>query len=140
MKDIHDAILLAVSKHRGQKDKAGIDYIFHPLRIMTVVGLTDEERMVAVLHDLIEDTDATYQDLSGYPPSVILAVEAISRHTDETYSQYIRRVKENALATRIKLLDLGDNLFRLPFFEDPKEKESLSRRYQCAIKALRNLA
>jgi len=122
MPTLEDAIILATSAHRGQKDRNDEPYIMHPLRVAAQLWGYDE-RMVAVLHDVVEDTDVTLDDLrkAGYPGHIVDAVDAISKRkdVDEPYSQYIRRVKENPLATKVKIADLRDNanLDRLPKVE-----------------------
>ena len=116
---LEDAIILATEAHRGQKDRNDEPYIMHPVRVMSQLWGYDE-RMVAVLHDVIEDTDVTLADLraAGYPAHIVRAVDAISKRKDEgeTYSRYIRRVKKDPLATKVKIADLQDNsnLGRLP--------------------------
>ncbi len=114
---IEDAIALAVAAHRGQLDKAGKPYILHPLRVMLQFK-DPEEMIVAVLHDVIEDTAITLRDLrgQGYSDKVLHALAALTRHEDETYTDFIDRAAKNPLARRIKLADLADNmnLHRLP--------------------------
>lgn len=123
MATLKDAVALATKAHLGQKDKAGAAYIRHPLRVMGRMT-TDEEKMVAVLHDVVEDTSITLQDLriAGYPKSVVDAVDALSRRKNETYEQFIERLKPNALARRVKIADLEDNmdLGRIP---NPQPKD-----------------
>ncbi|MBE2269579.1 MAG: GTP pyrophosphokinase [Anaerolinea sp.] len=111
MPTIEDAILFAIEVHRGQVDKAGNPYILHPLRVMG--RMTDDAaRIVAVLHDTIEDSDHTLDDLRalGYDETIVAAVDALSRREDETYEQFIQRIKPNPLARRVKLGDLLDNM------------------------------
>src|SRR5690606_24185968 len=104
--------------HAGQKDKAGADYIAHPLRVMqsfTYEGVADDDyerrrevnalRIVALLHDVLEDTWVTreYLERSGYEPHVIAAIEALSKLPDEEgsdagYERFIRRAAQNPLA------------------------------------------
>lgn len=111
MPTIEDAIIFATEAHRGQVDRAGNPYILHPLRLMCRME-TDTERMIAVLHDVIEDTDYTLDDLRrmGYSDEIVEAVDCLSRRDDETYEQFIQRIKPNALARRVKLADLLDNM------------------------------
>jgi (p)ppGpp synthase/HD superfamily hydrolase len=120
---LEDTILLAAQAHRGQKDKAGAPYILHPLRMMLRMD-TEEEMMVAVLHDVIEDSLYTLSDLeqAGYPRAVLEAVDCLTRQQDESYDEFIERIKPNPLARRVKLADLEDNmnLTRLP---NPQEKD-----------------
>jgi GTP diphosphokinase / guanosine-3',5'-bis(diphosphate) 3'-diphosphatase len=114
MPSIEDAIMLATESHRGQTDLAGMPFILHPLRVMAgFFGWEDgDARMVAVLHDVIEDSDVTAAKLFdlGYPRNVIVALGAISRKKDERYGDYIKRVAANPLAVRVKIADLNDNL------------------------------
>ncbi len=109
-----EAIAIAVTYHCGQTDKAGIEYVTHPLRCMSMFVLPEEgdERIVAALHDIVEDTGVTMEFLTarGFSPAVVEAIDAISRRKDESYADYIERVAQNPLATRVKLADLRDNL------------------------------
>ena len=108
---LEDAIELALKAHRGQVDRGGQPYILHPLRIMTKLD-TDTERIIAVLHDVVEDTDFTLDDLRkmGYPDVIVDAVNALSRREGESYEAFIQRIKPNPLAVRVKLQDLLDNM------------------------------
>ena len=110
---IEDAIAFAAQKHRGQKDKAGKPYFLHPLRVMLSLT-TDEERRVAVLHDVMEDCGVTRRELAdlGYPEHEIRAIEALTKRDDEhgDYEKFIDRVAKNSLAARVKLADLKDNM------------------------------
>ena len=107
---IERSIGIALKSHKGQKDKAGLPYILHPLTVMNKVTAADE-KVVAVLHDVIEDTDITIEDLEEYeiPDFVIEAVDAISKRDDEEYMEYIKRCGENGIARRVKLADLEHN-------------------------------
>jgi (p)ppGpp synthase/HD superfamily hydrolase len=111
MPTLEDAIALAVEAHRGQRDKADAVYILHPLRVMFRVE-TEHERMAAVLHDVVEDTPVTCEHLAslGYPAEVLDALKCLTRASDETYEAFIERVLPNALARRVKLADLEDNM------------------------------
>lgn len=129
MPTLKDAVALATKAHLGQKDKAGAVYINHPLRVMSRMS-TDEEKMAAVLHDVVEDTSITLQDLSvaGYPKAVVDAVDALSRRKGETYEQFIERLMPNALARKVKIADLEDNmdLGRIPN-PQPKDFERVAK-------------
>lgn len=111
MPTLEDAILLAVGAHRGQTDKAGRPLILHALRVMFALD-SEVERIVGVLHDVIEDTGHTLETLKemGYPPEVLRALECLTKGEAETYEQFVKRVKTNPLARRVKLADLEDNL------------------------------
>jgi (p)ppGpp synthase/HD superfamily hydrolase len=117
MRSLEDAISLAVQSHRGQTDKAGRQYISHPLCVMLSFkgGAEDDDaRMAAILHDVVEDTPVALSDLAhaGYPHVVVQAVDVLTRRADagESYPAYISRVATNPLAVRVKLADLEDNL------------------------------
>ncbi len=115
---LEDAIALALRVHRGQVDKAGQPYILHPLRVM--LGLeTEEERIVGVLHDVVEDSGkddpakaVALDDLrrQGYSEEVVAALDSVTRSEGESYEEFILRLKPNPLARRVKLADLKDNL------------------------------
>ena len=111
MSTLEDAISLAVEAHRGQRDKAGRPYILHPLRVMMRLE-TDEERTVAILHDVVEDTPWTLERLRerGYPAPVLSALDALTKREGETYEAFVERLRPDALARRVKLADLEDNM------------------------------
>jgi (p)ppGpp synthase/HD superfamily hydrolase len=126
---LEDAIALAVAAHQGQRDKSGQPYILHPLRVMFRLD-TDEERMTAVLHDVLEDTPHTAEELRGlgYPARVVDALERLSRRESESYEEFIERLAPDSLALRVKLADLEDNMdVRRLEKVGPKEAERLAR-------------
>ena len=105
-----DAVEIARTAHDGQVDKSGKPYIGHPLRVMA--ALTDpHERMAAVLHDVIEDTPVTADDLraAGCPDPVVAAVVALSKTEGEAQEDYLARVAANPMATAVKRADIADN-------------------------------
>lgn len=111
MSTLERAISFAADWHEGQVDKSGQPYILHPLRVMLAVQAGDA-RITAVLHDVIEDTDAEIFDLYhlGFNERVIHAVDALTRRSNETYQDFICRVATNPLATEVKIQDIYDNL------------------------------
>jgi (p)ppGpp synthase/HD superfamily hydrolase len=111
MSYLEKAIELAVEKHKGQVDKGGAPYILHPLFIMTRMD-TETEKIVAVLHDIIEDTELTFKDLKnyGFSDEVLNALEYLTRRNDEDYFSYIERIKNNPIAIKVKLADLEHNM------------------------------
>lgn len=111
MPDIEEAIRIAVEAHRGQHDRAGAPYILHPLRMMFRVQ-TDAERMAAVLHDVVEDTAWTLDDLRarGFPDEVVNAVDHLTRRADESYEAFVERAAAHPVARRVKIADIEDNL------------------------------
>ncbi|CAM4169626.1 HD domain-containing protein [Saccharibacillus endophyticus] len=123
MSTLARAIALAAQYHEGQTDKGGRPYVFHPLRLM-LKALTEEEQIAAVLHDTIEDTDLTLDDLrkEGFSDEIVEAIDRLSRREEETYHEFILRIKENRLAARVKILDLQDNM-DLTRIKKPSEKD-----------------
>lgn len=112
MSDVNRAIIMAVEAHRGQRDEKGLPYIYHPLHVMNSMPLGDMEgRIVAVLHDVIEDTECSEFILgaAGFALGIVDAVLAISKEDGEGYEAYLVRVKGNAIARRVKLKDAGHN-------------------------------
>jgi (p)ppGpp synthase/HD superfamily hydrolase len=132
------AIEIAVRAHAGQKGKDGSPYILHPLRVMAQVG-TDAERMAAVLHDVVEDTEVTLGDLreAGFPEEVLRAVTLLTHEEGISYEDYVERLKPHPIARRIKLADLEDNsdIRRLSGIEE-RDLERL-RKYHRAWQILR---
>jgi (p)ppGpp synthase/HD superfamily hydrolase len=98
------AINIAAKAHQGQADKGGNPYILHPLRVM-FSRKTEIERICAVLHDVIEDTDITLVDLrnEGFSEEVIAAIDALTKRNGESYDDFIERVIKNKIAARVKL-------------------------------------
>ncbi len=113
MPTLEDAVALAAQLHRGQMYPSvqGEPFILHPLRVMLQVE-SDEERIVAVLHDVIEDTDCTLDNLRhlGYSGRVLDALDRLTQRNGEAYESYIARIKNDPVARQVKLADLADNL------------------------------
>lgn len=111
MPTLEEAIALAAQAHRGQVDKAGQPYVLHLLRVMFRVE-TEQERITAVLHDLVEDTGHTFDDLRalGYPAEIVEALDCLTRRPEESYEQFVERAAANPLARRVKLADIEDNM------------------------------
>ena len=106
------AIAIATSAHEGQVDKAGKPYIKHPMRVMNM-GKTVEEKIAGVLHDVVEDSDWTFEMLEkeGIPKDVLDALRCVTKLSeDEDYDHFIERVKTNPLAVKVKINDLKDNI------------------------------
>lgn len=116
------AINIAMQAHAGQVDKAGMPYIGHVMRVMQA-GKTIDEKIVGVLHDVVEDTDWTFEDLlaEGFPVHIVDALRCVTKLSDdEPYESFINRVKTNPLAVAVKINDLTDNMDirRLPTLTD----------------------
>jgi hypothetical protein len=134
------AVAIAAEAHRTQFDKAGAPYVFHPLRLMARAR-TRNEQLCAVLHDVIEDSDWTPEALrrEGIPREVVRALECLSRRPEEGYADFIERVATNALATRVKLLDLEDNADLGRLAEPSAADVARVEKYRRAIERLRPL-
>ena len=111
MSTLERAIGIACAAHVGQVDKAGEPYILHPLRLMLRMA-TEAERIAAVLHDVVEDSQVTTEDLiaEGFAREIVHAVDALSRRESEDHMEFVRRASEDPIARRVKQADLEDNL------------------------------
>jgi len=121
---LNKAIAIAAQAHAGQTDKGGAPYILHPLRVMMNVE-GECEKICAVLHDVVEDSDVTFDDLrrEGFGEDVLTVLERLTRRADESYDDFIGRVLHNEIACQVKRADLIDNmdLARIP---NPTEKDT----------------
>ncbi len=110
MSTLERAIELAAHHHAGQCDKSGQPYILHPLRVMMACGSTNA-KIVAVLHDTLEDTALTEADLrrEGFSAEIIAGVLGVTHREDESYADYVIRAARLELAREVKLADLADN-------------------------------
>lgn len=128
------AFQLAKQAHKGQKDKAGTDYIYHPIHIAAQME-TDIEKAVAYLHDVVEDTDITLCDLSnmGFPEQIVEAVDAITKRSGEPYDHYIKRVTENPVAKKVKIADMMHNSDISRFRNPTKKDHERCNRYKSKL-------
>src|SRR5258705_504312 len=108
---LEKAISIAVEAHRGKKDKVGVPYILHPLSVMNRVE-TEAEKIVAVLHDVIEDTKWTFEDLKreGFPNDLLQALDCVTKREGESYEDFVKRSASNPIGRRVKIADLEDNM------------------------------
>lgn len=133
------AMQVAYTKHAGQVDKAGVPYIFHPYHLAE--QLQDEIACtVALLHDVVEDTDTTFEELSEkFPDEVIEALRFLTRTKDTPYLEYVKNIRKNKIATAVKLKDLEHNMDKarmsLTHISDEKRKR-LYDRYTKAVQIL----
>lgn len=134
------AIEIAVKAHKGQLDKAGMPYILHPLRVMTNVSKI-EEKIVAVLHDVVEDTDVTFKYLieKGIDKDLVNSIKLLTKNKDYDYIDYIKNIASDGIARNVKLADLKDNsdITRLPVITE-KDIERLNK-YKMAITYLSDI-
>jgi (p)ppGpp synthase/HD superfamily hydrolase len=109
---LEKAIQIALDVHTGQKDKAGLEYVLHPLRVMQKME-TPEQMITAILHDVIEDSQLTIEDLAthGFDIKILDAIALLTRDVNkDSYEQSITKIKKNDLAIKVKLADLEDNM------------------------------
>lgn len=134
---IERAILKATRYHVAQRDKVGEPYILHPIRVMLTVSSLPE-RCVAVLHDVLEDTSCTEQELrENFTNEIVNAVVAITKVEGETYQEYLKKVKANPIARTVKIADVRDNASPIRLYKlDPKTVQRLTLKYLKAIKYL----
>ena len=132
MSNLATAILIAAQAHKGQKDRAGNPYILHSLRLMFRLH-KERDMIVAVLHDVVEDTEWTLEELKkeGFSDEIVDAINALTRRTGETYWDAIARAKRNQIARKVKIVDLEDNMDvrRLPKISD-EERDRLKRHHK----------
>ena len=132
------AMSIAYKQHDGQFDKAGLPYIFHPCHLAEQMGDDELAICTALLHDVVEDTDMTFEDLraEGFSEEVLSALKSLTHDKSDPYMDYVARIKGNPIATAVKLADLRHNsdLTRLSVVDD----KALARvkKYAEAIKLL----
>ena len=111
MSNLEKALEIALKAHQGQIDRYGEPYILHPLRVMARVR-TREEKIVALLHDVIEDSSMTIEQLKheGFTSVILDSVQALTKNPGEDYMDYIQRTEETNLSISVKIADLEDNM------------------------------
>jgi len=132
---LNKAIEIAAKAHAGQREKDGPPYILHAMRVMLNCQ-TETEQICAALHDVIEDTDFTYDDLKneGFSDEVLTVIDCLTHRADESYEEYIERILPNQTACRVKLADLTDNM-DLTRIKNPSESDTARmQRYSAALK------
>ncbi len=121
------ALKLCFEAHKNQMDKSGIPYVFHPFHLAEQMT-TEETTIVALLHDLVEDTDYTIEDLinMGFDKAITDAIALMTHDDDVDYMDYVRIIKENPIAKTVKMADLKHNsdITRL----DVVDEKALNRR------------
>jgi len=133
------ALRIAFDAHKEQVDKTGLPYIFHPFHLAEQME-TEDEVITALLHDVIEDSDMTPDNLraEGFPEHIIEAISLLTHDysVKYDYTDYIQKIKANPLAAKIKLADLRHNsdITRLDVIDD--KMAALQKKYEVAIKLL----
>ena len=136
--NIERAIQIAVAAHAGIKDKGGKPYILHPIKVMMRVE-TEEEQIVAILHDVVEDTDWTFDALrnEGFSETVIEALETVTKQSeDEDYEDFIKRSLRNDIGRKVKIADLLENLDVTRIGELSEKDIKRINKYNRALKTL----
>lgn len=133
------ALNIAVEKHEGRFRGGGIHYVFHPLSVMMQCE-TMKQKIVALLHDVVEDTDMTMEDLSymGFDLDVLDALSLLTRieGSGQSYEEYIKMVKLNPLAKAVKICDLKDNINSVDGIGNEQKRDFLKRRWIDALAEL----
>ena len=135
MSTLERAIAIAAEAHAGAVDKAGAPYILHPIRVMLGVS-TAAERIVAILHDVVEDSVWTFDALraEGFSEEIIGGLESVTkRDEDEPYDEFVARAAANPIGKQVKLADLKDNL-DLSRLSNPTKKDLVrTEKYRRAV-------
>lgn len=123
---INKAIETAAKAHDGQTDKAGQPYIYHPLRVMLYARGDERVKCAAVLHDVMEDSGITENDLreAGFDEEIITALKLLTRREGEDYFEYVKNLKGNSIAKAVKLADFKDNM-DMSRIKEPTERDFL---------------
>ena len=110
MNDVEKALHIAKKAHAGQTDKAECEYINHLIHVADSLN-TEEEKIVAYLHDVVEDTSITIENLAneGFSETIIQAIDTITKKKNESYEEYVQKIAENPLARKVKIADLKHN-------------------------------
>lgn len=131
------AIKIATSAHSGQKDKGGNDYIEHPKRVANNCKSIDE-KIVAILHDTIEDTNITagYLLSEGFPQNIVDAILSVTKREEESYDDFVIRAGQNQIGKIVKLNDLLDNMDLSRIISVTEEDTLRLKKYINAIRLL----
>ena len=139
--NLERAIEIAVSAHKGVKDKGGNPYILHPFRVMLSLN-SEEEKIVGVLHDVVEDAeDWTFEKLQdeGFSTQILEGLQSVTKTSeDENYDEFVQRALTNAIGRQVKIADIKDNLdvTRLDILNEKDMKRLQS--YKKSLKILQN--
>ncbi|WP_239616862.1 GTP pyrophosphokinase [Cohnella mopanensis] len=135
--NIELAISIALQAHKGQIDKGGNPYILHPLAVMNRVE-TIEEKIVAVLHDVIEDTEVTIEQLRefGFSEEILKAISLLTRSKEDSYEEFIEKTIYHRISRNVKIADIKENM-NISRIKDPTEHDyKRLEKYKRAIERL----
>ena len=134
---INKALNIAYKAHHGQKDKGNVPYIFHPYHIAEKFN-NETDICVAILHDVLEDTFVSKEELEGcFPKEVIEPLVLLTRSTHDTYFEYIKNICSNPIAQKVKIEDIKHNLV-FERIQNKTRNEKLEKRYLKALEILKN--
>lgn len=136
---LYKAITIACEVHQGQSNINGEPYILHPLRLL-IKAKSNEERIIAVLHDVIEKSNISLADLKnkGFDQNIISSIDSLSRRRSESYIDYIGRLMQNKISVKIKLFDLADNIKIHSENNDNGIYDAKINQYKYALKQIRS--
>lgn len=136
--DTKKAMRLMFEAHKNAWDKSGVPYVFHPFHVAEQMD-DETSTIVALLHDVIEDTDYTLSDIRGmgFSEEVCEALDYMTHREGVPYMDYVRHIKENPIATKVKLADLTHNSDRTRFDEMTEFDYKREEKYREAMKILR---
>ncbi len=131
------ALKISFEAHKDQVDKSGIPYVYHPYELATNVS-TEAEVCVALLHDVVEDTTITFDDLvaAGFNEDIITALRLMTHNDDTPYFDYVRKIKGNPIARNVKLADLRHNSTESRLDEITDKDIERQNKYKYAIEIL----
>ena len=130
------AMIIAYEAHKNQVDKSGVPYIYHPIHVAEQMD-TENECIIALLHDVVEDTNVTFKQLEEvFPKEIIDILKLLTREENIEYDEYIKRIKNNSIACKVKIADLTHNLdkTRLDFVTEVDVKRN--EKYKKALQIL----
>ena len=130
------AMIIAYEAHKNQVDKSGVPYIYHPIHVAEQMD-TENECIIALLHDVVEDTNVTFKQLEEvFSKEIIDILKLLTREENIEYDEYIKRIKNNSIACKVKIADLTHNLdkTRLDFVTEVDVKRN--EKYKKALQIL----
>lgn len=130
------AMIIAYEAHKNQVDKSGVPYIYHPIHVAEQMD-TENECIIALLHDVVEDTNVTFKQLEEvFSKEIIDILKVLTREENIEYDEYIKRTKNNSIACKVKIADLTHNLdkTRLDFVTEVDVKRN--EKYKKALQIL----
>jgi (p)ppGpp synthase/HD superfamily hydrolase len=130
------AMIIAYEAHKNQTDKSGVPYIYHPIHVAEQMN-TENECIIALLHDVVEDTNVTFKQLEEvFSKEIIDILKLLTREENIEYDEYIKRIKNNSIACKVKIADLTHNLdkTRLDFVTEVDVKRN--EKYKKALQIL----